>query len=736
MNSVTPHAPRPGSQARFSDGDMPHDEFPNDNSGPIDLRAVWSAVYRNRIKLIVTIVVALLIGLLITFLSTPIYRAEARIQIDQQSAQILAGTDVEPSDSILDGDRFLQTQLAVIKSRTLARQVAESIGLYRNNEFLEKMHIAPADEPRGAYTLAQTRREQVVDALQKNLSIELPVDSRVAVISFDSPDRQLSARVANSFADSYIVSNVQRKFNTAAYARQFLEGQLRQTRQKLEESERAQIAYARSAGLIDPSSGAAEGQQSGPRSLTTANLVSLNQAYAQAVTARIAAEQRWREASGTALLSQPEVLGNAAIQTLIQERAKLQAEYAQNAKRYLSGYPGQTQAAAQIDTLTAQIDRLARGIRDGVRQQYQIAASQEQALERDLDRLKGTTLTEQGRGVQANILRREVDTNRALYDALLQRYKGVSATAGVSSNNISIVDRADPPIRPVSPRLLLNLALALFTGLLLGVGYVVLREHFDDAIRSAEDIEKELGTSMIGLVPMLGANQTPSAELQKVRSDMSEAYYAVRAALELSTPAGAPHSLMVTSSSPSEGKSTTSYALARGFAQIGRRVMLVDADMRKPAQHHNFGLLNKVGLANLLARQASVQDVLQHTDTPNLDFIPAGPVPVNPAELIAGSGFTALIDQIKGDYDIILVDAPPVLGLADAPTLASHVEATLFVVQANQARGRQARIALARLKTARAYVVGAILTKFDAKSIGHSDDYGYSYSYGQTDDRG
>lgn len=728
--------PRPAPQARFMEGNISsHDEIAHDRSGPIDLRAVWSAVYRNRLKLLITIVVALLLGLLTTFLSTPIFRAEARIQIDQQSAQILQGTDVEPSDSILDGDRFLQTQLDIIKSRTLARQVAESIGLYRNNDFLETMHIAPAIEPRGAYDLAQTRREQAVDALQRNLNVELPVDSRIAVISFDSPDRQLSARITNSFADSYIVSNVQRKFNTSAYARRFLEGQLRQTRQKLEESERAQINYARSAGLVDPSSGAAEGQQSGPRSLTTANLVQLNQAYSLAVTARIAAEQRWRQASGTPPLSQPEVLSNAAIQTLFQERAKLQAEYAQNAKRYLSGYPGQRQAAAQIDTLTAQIDRLARGIRDGVRQQYQIALSQEQALDRDLNRLKSTTLTEQGRGVQANILRREVDTNRALYDALLQRYKGVSATAGVSSNNVSIIDRADPPIRPVSPRLLLNLAFALFAGLLLGVGYVVLREHFDDAIRSAEDIEKELSTTMIGLVPMLSGDQTPRGELQKVRSDMSEAYYAVRAALELSTPTGAPHSLMVTSSGPSEGKSTTSYALARGFAQIGRRVMLIDGDMRKPAQHRNLDMANKVGLANLLARQATLQEVLLHTSTPNLDFIPAGPVPINPAELIAGPGFTALIEQIKNDYDIILVDAPPVLGLADAPTLASHVEATLFVIQANLARGRQARIALSRLKAGRAYVVGALLTKFNARAVGHSDDYGYSYSYGQTEDR-
>lgn len=725
------------SRSRQPDDMLPPDDTGNDNGGPIDLRAIWLAVYRNRLKLLVIVIVALLIGLLVTFLSTPIYRGEARIQIDQQAAEILAGNDVQPeNDSVMDGDRFLQTQIDIIKSRTLARQVAENLGLYRGTAFLVKMHITPAEEPRGAFNLTQTRREQVIDALQNNLDVELPVESRVAVISFDSPDRELSAKVANSFADSYITSNIQRKFDTTAYARRFLEGQLRETRQRLEESERAQIAYARSAGLIDASSAAGDGEQSGPRSLTTANLVQLNQAFAQASAARVAAEQRWREAENTPLLSQPEVLGNQAVQTLIQERAKLQAEYALNAKRYLSGYPGQTQAAAQIETINGQIDRLARGIRDGVRQQYQIALNQEQALQRDLNRLKSTTLTEQGRGVQANILRREVDTNRALYDALLQRYKGVSATAGASSNNVSIVDRADPPIKPVSPRLIVSLVLSLAAGLLLGIGYVVLREHFDDAIRSAEDVENELGTSMIGLVPMLEPDQTPKEELRKVRSDMSEAYYTLRAALELSTPTGVPHSLMVTSSGPAEGKSTTSYALARGFAQIGRRVLLIDADMRKPAQHRNFDLPNKVGLANLLARQSTLADVLQQTGTPNLSFIASGPVPINPAELVAGSGFVELIDRIKDEYDVILVDAPPVLGLADAPTLASHVDATLFVVQANHARGRQARMALGRLKAARGYIVGALLTKFDAKVTGQSSDYGYSYSYGQTTDRG
>ena len=732
MNSVNP----PFSRPRFSEGELLHQGHGfDDHGGPIDLRAVWSAVYRNRLQLLATVVVAVLLGLLFTFLSTPIFRADARIQIDQQAAKILEGTDVAPQEGLLDGDRFLQTQLDVIQSRTLSRQVADVLGLYRNNDFLNKMHVTPASSPRGAYNLAQTRREQVIDALQKNLSITLPIDSRVATISFASPDRRLSARVANSFADSYIVSNIQHKFDASAYARSFLEGQLKQVRQRLEESESAVIDYARAAGLVDASSGASDGQSTGPKSLTTANLIQLNQSYAQAVANRITAEQKARGAANTPLLSQPDVLNNAAIQALIQERAKLQAEYAQNAQRYRPDYPSQVQAAAQISTINVQIDRIAQGIRGGIRQQFEIASSQEKALEQDLGGLKNSTLSEQSRGVRLNILKREVDTNRALYDALLQRYKTVSATAGISSNNVSIVDRADPPILPVSPRLLLNVALALFAGLLLGIGYVVLREHFDDAIRSSEDLENELSTRMIGLVPVLPSGEDLNTALLNVRSDMSEAYYALRAALEISTPTGAPHSMMITSSGPSEGKSTTSYALARGFAKIGRRVALIDADMRKPAQHRNFDMPNKIGLANLLAQGATLQQVLQHTSVPNLDFIAAGPVPINPAELIAGAEFAALMQQIKGEYDIILVDAPPVLGLADAPNLASHVDATLFVVQANHTRGRQARAALGRLRTGRAHVIGALLTKFDAKINGYTTEDGYSYSYGQTETR-
>jgi Mrp family chromosome partitioning ATPase len=460
--------------------------------------------------------------------------------------------------------------------------------------------------------------------------------------------------------------------------------------------------------------------------------VQLNQSYAQAIANRVAAEQKWREASGTPLMNLNAVLTSPAIQNLVQERARIQSLYDQNSERYRPEYPAQQQAAAQIATLNRQIDRLARNLRDGIRQDYEVARRQQQALEQQLTGLKDSTLAEQDRSVRYNILRRDVDTNRTLYDGLLQRYKEISAAARIASNNVSIVDRADPPIAQVWPRPLLNIAMALLAGLLVGAGLVLLREHFDDAIRSPEDIDRKLGTPMVGLVPALGNKVDPQAELTDKKSELSEAYSALRSALLLSTPNGAPRSLLITSSGPAEGKSTTSYAIAMSFAQIGRRVVLVDSDMRKPAQHRNFGIANTAGLANILASQTNIDGVLQQTSHPELSFIPAGPVPLNPAELIVGPGMSALLDELKRRYDIVIVDGPPVLGLADAPALSAQIDNTLFVLEANRVHGRQAKNALNRLNAAHAKLLGVLLTKFDAKVIGYSTDYGYSYTYGQS----
>lgn len=693
----------------------------------IDLRALWSTIYRNRYILIGALAVCIMLGIVATFLSTPIYRATARIQIDMEAAQIIKSGDVQPQSGVGDADRYLETQVDILESRSLARVVATQLGLLRDNTFLEQMGMKPAEAAQGSTVLNQARLEQTLGVLDANLKVKLPVDSSVVSIAFDTPDPNLSARIANSFAENYITSNLSRKYDTSSYARQFLEGQLRQTRQRLEESERALIDYARAARLIDTNSGGGTGSGS----LTASTLVQLNQSLSQLVAARIGAEQRWLQAQATPLMNLAIVQQNPAVSSLIQQRAQLRAQYQQNSLRYDSNYPTQRELQAQIDTSSTQITRLATELRDGLRQDYVIAQRQEAALQNQLAGLKNTTLAEQDRSVRYNILRRDLDTNRTLYDGLLQRYKEISAAAGIAANNISIVDRADPPGGTVRPRPILNLALSIVAGLLLGAALTFLRENFNDTIRSTEDVERKLGLPAIGVIPKLNEEANVREAMNDRKSDMSEAYAALRSALQLSTPAGAPKSLIFTSSGPGEGKSTSALAIARSFAQIGHKVVLIDADMRRPSQHKRFEVDNHKGLSSVLASQASFEDVRIQTDQPGLDLVTAGPIPINPAELIAGPGMQMLVNQCEQAYDMVVIDSPPVLGLADAPTLASDVGSMVFVVEANRVHGRRANDALGRLSASNARILGVLLTKFDAKTTGYySSEYGYLYNYG------
>lgn len=736
MNSAIPNDPYRESIPGFVDNGLPPGAdtaaLPGSRAKHIvDVRAVLSILYRNRYLMIGSLAACILLGVVITFLSTPIYKATAQIQIDMQEAKIIEGGDVKSPSGSMDADRYLETQVDILQSRSLARTVATQLGLFRDPNFLAQMNLKPVEAAQGAFNLQQTQHEQVLNALGNNLKVKLPVDSSAVNVSFLSPDRALSARIANSYADNFITGNLRRKFDTSAYARQFLENQLKQTRQRLEESERALIDYARSAQLIDTSSGQS-GAQSGPSSLTTSSLIQLNQNLSQAAADRIKAEQRWRETVATPLMNLPIVQQNSAISALTQQRAQLRAQYQQNNRRYDDSYPAQQELQAQIDTLTAQANRIAVELRDGIRQDYVVAQRQEAALQQQLAGSKNTTLAEQDRGVRYNILRREVDTNRTLYDGLLQRYKEISAAAGIAANNISIIDRAEPPIGAVSPKPLLNLALAIVAGLVIGGGLVFIRENFNDLIRSTSDAERILELSAIGVIPKLEDDADALTEMADRKSYMSEAYAALRTKLLLSTPAGAPHSLVFTSSGPGEGKSTSALATASSFAQIGRRVLLIDADMRRPSQHKRFHVENKLGLSSVLASQETFENVVRPTDQPGLDLITAGPIPFNPAELIAGPGMKALIARCEHDYDVVIVDSPPVLGIADAPTLVASVGSTIFVVEANRVHGRQAKDALARLSSADTHVLGVLLTKYDAKSTGdYSKNYGYLYNYGE-----
>lgn len=683
---------------------------------------------KHKFVLLGCLLAAVLLGALATLLMTPKYVATATLQIDRESARVLNVDEVAPREALVAGEEFFQTQYGLLRSRSLAERVVESLGLAQNNEFLEAMGSS-FDERAGETAQAQIRRrrEEVLDVIDDNLTVSPVRGSRLVNISFESPDPQLSARIVNAFSDSFIEANLDRRFESSRYARQFLEERIAQTKARLEDAERSLVAYAVNQQIINlPSTNDEQG-----RSLDSESLLTLNNALGNAQAARVAAEEKWRQAQSTTLSNIPEVLQNPVIQRLTEQRAVLNSTYQQKLSVYRPEYPEMVQIRGQIAELDNQIETISRGIRDSIRNAYVVAANEERSLQRQVAGLRGAVLDLQNRSIQYNILRREVDTTRVLYDGLLQRYKEVGVTGAVSTNNISIVDPAKAPDRPSKPQMLFNLLVAALMGLGLGVVVVFLMEALNETLSTPEDVESKLRFPTLGVVPLLDKDISAVESLDDTKSGFAEAYYSIRTAIQFSTPHGAPTTMLVTSTQPAEGKSTTAYAVALNLARIGRRVLLLDTDLRNPSMHRTLGLSNESGMSNLLSGGAKISDVVQRTREANLDFISCGPLPPNPAELLGGDSMKDLLTEGRSTYDHVIIDGPPILGFADAPLLASLVEGTLFVIQSRGTRRGQARGALRRLAQSRGRILGVVLTKFNTKSTTYGDyDYTYDYNYG------
>lgn len=693
----------------------------------LNLRDLWAGVYRSRVWIALIMSACVAAAITYSLLATRLYESEVSIEVRQEAEKVL-GTeaDREGAASKNDTERFLQTQLQIIRSRGVAQAVAESLGLYRGEAFLDTMKIEPAEAGTPNQSLQQIRREQVEGALMANVDVEYSGNTRIAELTFTSPDPRLSARVANAYADSFIRSNLTRKFDSSAYALDFLRNQLAEAQQRLERAEQQALAYARRVRLVDPSNAA--GSTAGtPQSLLSAQLVQLNQAYSSALADRIGAEQKWRRTQALPDLKVPEVLANPAVQTLLQQRAASAATYRQQLSTRQADYPTVVEASAQGREIERQVRTIARDVRDTVKSQYDVALSREQTLLRQIDRLKGTTLDEQSQGIQLSILRREADTSRQQYDALLRRYNSLNAESGVQTNNLSVVDRAGISEGPSWPKLPLNLALAIFAGLLLSFVCVVLREQLFDAVRVPDDVTDRLRLPLLGTIPETDELDTQIAD---PKSPVSEAFNSVRTALSLSE-GGMPRTVLFTSSQAGEGKSSSCHALALSLARLGRRVIIVDADLRRPNAHRLFGVKNQNGLTNVLAGLLPAADAIQSPGDNGVDLLPAGEIPPNPSELVNSTPFIALVNDLAGRYDAVLIDSAPVLGIADAVILASEVDATVFVIEAGRNSVRSATNAVSRLRGGSGNLAGALLTKYDPGRFGYGygSDYSYEYRY-------
>ena len=684
-------------------------------------------------------VVGIAAGVVSTLLTTPLYEATATIQIDRELAKISPVQTDEVPD-YYDSTEFYQTQYALLKSQALAQRVVEDQNLASDAAFLNQTKGGPvsAAAPTPATEAARKKRaDEATGIVMSGLHIDPVRGSRLVRISYESPNPAIAAKIANAAATSFIAANLEHRYEASNYARRFLEDRLEQTRQKLEESERQLVAYAAQNQIVnlDVEEQTANGTATGQTSLQATDLASVNQALATATTARIQAEQRWRQAEQTPdLTTLPEVQSDASIQAAIAARATAQAEYRQNRSTMKPDHPTMLALQAKIDQETREVEARAQSVRLSLKNQYDVAQRQEQSLAAEVNHDKGQVLDLRTRSIQYNILQREVDTNKTLYDGLLQRYKEIGVAGGVGTNNVSVVDSAQAPGGPFKPVLSRNVALFGGGAVALAALIAFLLERLDVSIKSPDDIEKKLGMPLLGAIPKSPKSLRVADAIADPRSAISEAHYSVRTALNFSTPDGVPQTLLVTSARPGEGKSTTSLVLASSFARVGMRVLIVDGDMRDPSLHTGLGLENGVGLSNILSGGMNPGAAIQATDQEGLSFLACGPRPPNPAELLGGPKLRTFLDWAKAARYLVIIDGPPILGLADAPLLAQAADGALVVVEAGVTKRDLARMAVHRLRVVRARGVGVVLSKFDTKkagsSYGHAYGTDYAYAYG------
>ncbi len=691
----------------------------------LDFRQIVAVLQANALFVVAILLAAVGVAVVWTMLQTPIYQASATLQVNAQSDRVLEKGDDISATAALDPAKFQMTQMGVLKSRSLAERVEQSLKLHSDPEFFRAM----GSEPPAAGSPPQASRKFAVDLLMGGLRPIAYNDSSILEVGFVSNSPTQAARLANAYVKEFIAANLQRKYDSSAYARSFIADQLAETKQRLETSELALNDYARQAGLQRITVTIGKDGNSQEQTVTSADLGQLNTVAVEARAARIAAEAKWRAFSNSPPTATPEVLTNAAVQDLIKKRAELRSKLELERARHLDGHPAVIQLLAEADETERQMNLLIGSIRTSVRGQYQATMNTERELQKQVDELKKNAMDEGDRSVQYNILAREVSTNRALYDGLLQRYKELNAAAGISVSNISMIDSASPPGGPISPNLFSNVIKALFIGAGLAALLVLLRVLIDDSIRAPEDVEHKLHLPLLGIIPV--AAKALDLELVDPKSPLSEAYSSLAGSLLYATSEGLPKVLLVTSSQSAEGKSTTSCAIASSFSRIGKRVILVDADLRRPSLHRRFNLSNDKGLASLLVSTEPVDSVLGATDQPGLSIITSGPLPPSPTVLIGSSRMQTVLAQLSREYDLVVIDSPPVLGLADAPLLAALSDGVVLVIEADRGRRGALKLALRRLRAMRPLILGAVLTKFDITKPIHryyaNDEY-YQYA--------
>jgi succinoglycan biosynthesis transport protein ExoP len=725
-------------------GDLRHLRPPD--ADEIHLRDYWEVLLRHRWTVLAFFVVVVASTLFMTLVAEPVYKATTLIEVKAEAQKLVAFQDVVQVAQV--EREFYQTQYDVLRSRTLARRVIERLHLDHNAVFnppdsgpslvsrtLGLAHrLLTRATPHQAATADHLAEQGLVDRLLGAIDVSPRRNSYLVEVSFRSASPTLAADGANALADEYIGLALDQRIEAVQKGRAFIEKQLAVTKAALARSEEDLQTFARRNEILTIDS---------KQNIEYRKLTDLNQALTEAQHARIQKESLFNQVRKSDSGQLSEVVNNPVIAALAGELAKQEAERARLAETFTAEYPKVRRLDAQIGVLRRQIRGEQGVVASSLRADFEAARRQEALLSEALEGQKKVVTDLNQRAIDYKILKREVDTNRGIYNSLLQRLKEVEVTEGIKASNIHVVDKAEVPAAPYRPRPLLNLALAVVVGLLGGVGLAFFQEHLDNSIKSPEEVERYLRLPTLGVLPLLrgrrpngqGASEVPPelVVVEDPKSMSAEALRTLRASLFLSTAAGPPQRILVTSARPQEGKTCVTANLAIVLAQMGRKVVLVDCDFRRPRVHRVFGFELERGATSFLAGGADLPSIIHHTSY-GIDVVCGGPVPPNPVELIDSAPMVSLMDELSRRYDFVLLDAPPSLGFADVPLLSRVVGGVLFVVRAGQTPRKAAAAAADHLQRLRAKLLGVVLNGVRTGGPGYySSYYGY-YSYYRYDE--
>ena len=712
----------------------------SNDADEIDLRGLLLVLWRRKLAITGTVAVLTVLALVVLYQITPRYSSTALVLLDSREKQIV---DIQSVVSGLPADQeSISSEIEILRSQGLAEKTIRKLEIYKNPEFNTLLRPATFMQSLGSGVSAivgffmgsgdeqpaplelqfDKERVAIINAFRKNLEVKRRGESRVISITFESNSPQTAFLVANTLAELYLVEQLEARFETTKRASSWLSERLGDLREQVEQSESAVEDFRRQAGLI-------EGEH---MSLTAQQISELNTQLILARGARAEAEARLRQV--TALLessdsvdSVAEVLSSPLIQSLREQEAEVDRRIAELSNEYGDKHPRMINVRAEMADLRSKITGEVNKIVQNLRNEVSVARAREASLKASLDGLEQRMGDLNTSEIQLRALQREAEANRELYGTFLARFKETSTQEEMQHNEARIISRAELPSRPSYPNKPLVILLAIGGALVLGVILAFALEQLVPGFLSLEQIEDTLGVRALGLVPSISRRKgTPEGHaVLNPLSELNEAIRTIYTALSLSHAGQPPKVLLVTSAYPKEGKTTISVLFGRILAMLGKRVLIIDADLRRAEVHSRLGLAATPGLVELLSREASLGDVVQIDKASGLCVVPVGRTGPNASELLSSERLREILDRASAEYDLVIVDSPPSMAVADARMLAHMADVTIFVTRWAVTRREVVALALRQIREAGGTIGGVVLSRVDVRK--HST-YGYGDS--------